>query len=280
MTKNRKITLVLAAVLLLIFCIPAGCGKKEEAGKDLLARIKEKGEIVIAMEGTWAPWTYHDENDKLVGFDTEVGEAIAEILGVKAVFVEGEWDGLLAGLEVGRYDLMINGVEITDERSEKYDFTDAYAYIRTALIVGSGNNEITSFENLDGKTTANSINSTYMYLAEEYGATVLGVDTLDQTLDMVLSGRADATLNAELSFDDYMKVHPDAALKVAALTEEASHVAIPVRKGDDSKTLREAVNEAIEELRGNGKLAEISEKYFGKDITKQEYLIVLIQKIL
>ena len=269
MTKNRKITLVLAAVLLLIFCIPAGCGKKEEAGKDLLARIKEKGEIVIAMEGTWAPWTYHDENDKLVGFDTEVGEAIAEILGVKAVFVEGEWDGLLAGLEVGRYDLMINGVEITDERSEKYDFTDAYAYIRTALIVGSGNNEITSFENLDGKTTANSINSTYMYLAEEYGATVLGVDTLDQTLDMVLSGRAYATLNAELSFDDYMKVHPDAALKVAALTEEASHVAIPVRKGDDSKTLREAVNEAIEELRGNGKLAEISEKYFGKDITKQ-----------
>ena len=269
MTKNRKITLVLAAVLLLIFCIPAGCGKKEEAGKDLLARIKEKGEIVIAMEGTWAPWTYHDENDKLVGFDTEVGEAIAEILGVKAVFVEGEWDGLLAGLEVGRYDLMINGVEITDERSEKYDFTDAYAYISTALIVGSGNNEITSFENLDGKTTANSINSTYMYLAEEYGATVLGVDTLDQTLDMVLSGRADATLNAELSFDDYMKVHPDAALKVAALTEEASHVAIPVRKGDDSKTLREAVNEAIEELRGNGKLAEISEKYFGKDITKQ-----------
>ena len=269
MTKNRKITLVLAAVLLLIFCIPAGCGKKEEAGKDLLARIREKGEIVIAMEGTWAPWTYHDENDKLVGFDTEVGEAIAEILGVKAVFVEGEWDGLLAGLEVGRYDLMINGVEITDERSEKYDFTDAYAYIRTALIVGSDNNEITSFENLDGKTTANSINSTYMYLAEEYGATVLGVDTLDQTLDMVLSGRADATLNAELSFDDYMKVHPDAALKVAALTEEASHVAIPVRKGDDSKTLREAVNEAIEELRGNGKLAEISEKYFGKDITKQ-----------
>jgi cystine transport system substrate-binding protein len=269
MTKNRKITLVLAAVLLLIFCIPAGCGKKEEAGKDLLARIKEKGEIVIAMEGTWAPWTYHDENDKLVGFDTEVGEAIAEILGVKAVFVEGEWDGLLAGLEVGRYDLMINGVEITDERSEKYDFTDAYAYIRTALIVGSDNNEITSFEDLDGKTTANSINSTYMYLAEEYGATVLGVDTLDQTLDMVLSGRADATLNAELSFDDYMKVHPDAALKVAALTEEASHVAIPVRKGDDSKTLREAVNEAIEELRGNGKLAEISEKYFGKDITKQ-----------
>lgn len=266
--KSKRICIMLVAVLLIILCIPAGCGKKEETDKDLLARIKEKGEIVIAMEGTWAPWTYHDENDKLVGFDTEVGEAIAKILGVKAVFVEGEWDGLLAGLEVGRYDLMINGVEITDDRSEKYDFTEAYAYIHTALIVGSDNNEITAFEDLKGKTTANSINSTYMYLAEDYGATVLGVDTLDQTLDMVLSGRVDATLNAELSFDDYMKVHSDAALKVAALTEEASLVAIPVRKGDDSETLREAVNDAIKELRGNGKLAEISEKYFGKDITQ------------
>lgn len=265
----KKIFTVFMAVLLLTFCIPAGCGKKDESEGDLLSRIKEKGEIVIAMEGTWAPWTYHDENDKLVGFDTEVGEAIAEILGVKAVFVEGEWDGLLAGLEVGRYDLMINGVEVTEDRSEKYDFTDAYAYIRTALIVGSDNSEIASFEDLKDKTTANSINSTYMYLAEDYGATVLGVDTLDQTFDMVLSGRVDATLNAELSFDDYMKVHSDAALKVAALTEEASLVAIPVRKGEDSKTLREAVNDAIETLRENGKLTEISEKYFGKDITKQ-----------
>lgn len=265
----KKMFTVFMAVLLLVFCIPAGCGKKNESEGDLLSQIKEKGEIVIAMEGTWAPWTYHDENDKLVGFDTEVGEAIAEILGVKAVFVEGEWDGLLAGLEVGRYDLMINGVEITDERSEKYDFTDAYAYIRTALIVGSDNNEITKFEDLKEKTTANSINSTYMYLAEDYGATVLGVDTLDQTFDMVLSGRVDATLNAELSFDDYMKVHPEAALKVAALTKEASLVAIPVRKGEDSKTLREAVNDAIKELKENGKLSEISEKYFGKDITQQ-----------
>lgn len=267
--KRRRILTAVMAVLLLIMCIPAGCGKKEDSEKDLLERIQEKGEIVIAMEGTWAPWTYHDENDKLVGFDTEVGEAIAEILGVKAVFVEGEWDGLLAGLEVGRYDLMINGVEITDDRSEKYDFTDAYAYIYTALIVRDDNNTISSFEDLKDKTTANSINSTYMYLAEDYGATVLGVDTLDQTLDMVLSGRVDATLNAELSYDDYMAVHPDAALKIVARTKEPSLVAIPMRKDDDSATLREAVNDAIRQLRDNGKLAEISQKYFGKDITQK-----------
>lgn len=263
--KKRLFGLLMAAVCVTgLFC---GCGKQGKDGGDRLARIKEKGEIVIAMEGAWAPWTYHDESDKLVGFDTEVGQAIADILGVKAVFVEGEWDALLAGLDVGRYDLMINGVEVTPERSETYDFSEPYGYIKTALIVRADNEEIKDFADLKGKQTANSINSTYQFLAQEYGATVQGVDTLDQTIDMVLSGRVDATLNAELSFDDYMKVHPNASLKVVALTQDASLVSIPMKKGTDSDTLREAVNEAIATIRENGKLAELSNKYFGKDIT-------------
>lgn len=266
--KKRVLAASLATIL--AASVLAGCGsKKEESDLDLLGRIQEKGEITIAMEGTWAPWTYHDEEDNLVGFDTEVGEKIAEKLGVEARFVEGEWDGLLAGLEVGRYDIMINGVEVTEEREEKYDFSEPYAYIRTALIVREDNTDINSFEDLDGKTTANSINSTYMNLAESYGANVLGVDTLDQTIDMVLSQRADATLNAEVSYYDYMSVHPEAELKVVALTEDASLVSIPMPKGDDSKTLREAINTAIEELRESGELAQISEKYFGSDITSK-----------
>lgn len=239
------------------------------AEADQLARIQEKGEIVIAMEGTWAPWTYHDENDELVGFDVEVGKLIAEKLGVEATFVEGEWDGLFAGLDSERYDIIINGVEVTDERSEKYDFTDPYCYIHTALIVKDDNTDITTFEDLAGKTTANSISSTYMLLAEEYGATVQGVDSLDETIQMVLAGRVDATLNADVSFYDYMNVHPEAALKVVALTNEASLVSIPTRKGDDSKTLREAINNALEELRADGSLAAVSEKYFGSDISKE-----------
>lgn len=239
----------------------------EVADKDQLARILEAGEITIAMEGTWAPWTYHDEKDELVGFDTEVGKAIAEKLGVTPVFIEGEWDGLLAGLDAGRYDIMINGVEYTDERGEKYDFSEPYGYIRTAIIVNGDNTEIQTFEDLNGKTTANTISSTYAALAESYGATATGVDDLNQTIELLLQGRIDATLNAEVTFYDYMNVHPDANLKVAALTEDASRVCIPLRKGDDSASLREAVNQAIEELRGEGRLAEISEKYFGTDIT-------------
>lgn len=243
-------------------------GGADNPAEDQLARIQAAGEITVAMEGTWAPWTYHDEDDKLVGFDVEVAEKIAEKLGVKAVFVEGEWDGLLAGLEAGRYDIMVNGVEYTDERAMKYDFSEPYGYIRTAIIVNGDNTEINSFEDLNGKSTANTISSTYAQLAESYGATTTGVDDLNQTLQLLLQGRIDATLNAEVTFYDYMNVHPEADLKIAALTEEASHVCIPLRKGEDSASLRDAVNQAITDLREEGVLSEISVKYFGSDITK------------
>ena len=260
MRKLQKGLIIMLALLLA--ALPAMA-----EGTDQLARIYSFGEIVVATEGAWAPWTYHDEDGTLVGFDVEVAQAIAEKLGVNVKFSETEWDGIFAGLDSGRYDIAANGVEVTEERTQKYDFSTPYGYIRTALIVRGDNEDITSFEDLNGKHTANSIASTYMTLAESYGAMAAGVDTLDQTIQMVLSGRADATLNAEVSFYDYMAVHPDANLKVVALTEEASQVAIPVRKGEDSASLLEAINQALDELREDGTLSAISEKYFGKDIT-------------
>lgn len=264
MKKMKLVVLALCVALL------SGCGKKEETKKDLLETIQERGTIIVAMEGTWSPWTYHDEKDNLVGYDVEVAQLIAKELGVECEFVEGEWDGLLGGLETGRYDIMANGVEITDERALKYDFSEPYGYIHTALIVHSDNNDINSYEDLDGKTTANSISSTYMTLAESYGAKAQGVDSLDQTFELVLNGRVDATLNAELSYDDYMKAHPEAKLKVVALTEEASLVSIPMRKGEETEALRKAIDEAILKLQASGELKAVSEKYFGKDISTQQ----------
>ena len=242
----------------------------EAASGDLLSEIQAKGTITVAMEGTWAPWTYHDENDNLVGYDVEVSRAIAEKLGVEPEYVESDWDSLFAGLDAGRYDIVCNGVEATDERAKTYDFTTPYGYIHTALAVRKDNDEITSFEDLKGKTTANSLASTYMELAESYGATVQGIDTLEETIQLLTAGRIDATLNADVSFYDYLNVHPDADFKLVAQTEDASHVAIPLRKGDASATLLEAINTAIEELRADGTLKALGEKYFGQDISSED----------
>ena len=252
-----------------------GCSSKDAAAStassatlDKLDSIQKSGKLVVALEGAWQPWSYHDSSDTLVGYDVEVSRAIAEKLGVEPEYVESDWDSLFAGLDAGRYDMVCNGVEVTEERAKTYAFTTPYGYIHTALAVRKDNEDIHSFEDLKGKTTANSLASTYMELAESYGATVQGIDTLEETIQLLTAGRIDATLNADVSFYDYLNVHPDADFKLVAQTAEASHVAIPVLKSEDTAYL-DALNTAIEELRADGTLKTLSEKYFGQDISSE-----------
>jgi cystine transport system substrate-binding protein len=164
---------------------------------------------------------------------------------------------------------MANGVGYTEERAQAYYFSDFYAFNRTALVVRADNEDITSLEDLEGKTTCNSANSTYQLLAEQYGATVKDIETLDGTIEELLAGRVDATLNAEVSINDYMKEQPDAQIKVVAYDPDVEKVGMIMPYGENSDSLREAVNDALLELREEGTLAEISVKYFGMDITEE-----------
>ena len=234
---------------------------------DLLSQIKERGYIIIATEGDWAPWTYHDESNQLVGLDVEIGTAIAEQLGVEARFEETNWDSILQGVDSGRFDLACNGVGYTETRAEKYSFSTPYVYTHKVLVVRKDNEEIKSFEDLKGKKTANTASSTYAAIAEEYGATVTGVDALADTLQLVLQRRVDATINSQVTINDYMIAHPEAEIKVVD-EGPGEPVAIPVRKADDTATLIAAINEALDAMRADGTLAAISIKYFnGLDLT-------------
>lgn len=250
----------------------AGCGSStasSDSGEDHLARIKSAGKIVVGLEGDWQPFSFHNDNDELVGFDVEVATEIADRIGVEAEIVEGPWDGLFAGMSAGTYDMVVNGVDVTEEREKTYDFSDPYAYDHVVLVVRADNDEIKTFEDLDGKTTANSIGSTYMEIGESYGAEVSGVDSLAETMTMVLNGQVDATVNAATSVQDYLNTTGETNLKIVDQMDDATALAIPLVKGEDNATLLGAVNNALSEMRSDGTLSALSEKYFGADLTEE-----------
>lgn len=255
---------MIAMLLALSMLLCASCALAEG---DRLAQIREKGYISIATEGDWAPYTYHDENNNLVGYDVEIGRAIAEYIGVEARFEETDWDSILAGVEGGRFDIACNGVSYTEERANKYNFSTPYLYTPSVLVVRGDNEEIKSVEDLQGKKTANTISSIYAGVAEEYGAQVVGVNTLTDTILQVTQGRVDATINAKVSIEDYLKEHPEANIKVVQNLDGDTNV-FPVQKNESTDTLLAAVNEALAAMREDGRLAEMSIRYFGADLTQ------------
>ncbi len=229
--------------------------------------VPGKDTLVIATEGNWSPWTYHDVNGVLTGFDIEIGNLIAEGLGLKAEFKEVPWESILVGVETGTFDIACNGVGYTAERAEKFLFTDPYVYTEAVLVVRKDNKDIESLEDLKEKKTSNSPNSTYAQKAEAMGATVVYVDTLGETMMMVEDGRVDATINAKGSVDDYLKEHPNARIKIVQ-TVAGEPVAYPIRKTAENEELLKKINKILEGLREDGTLSKLSVKYFGEDLTK------------
>lgn len=257
---------LIAIALLLVFAASFAAVAESQ---DLLAKIQERGTLIIATEGNWSPWTYHDESDTLVGLDIEIGTLIAHGLGVEPEFQETDWDSILAGVDSGRFDIACNGVGYTETRAEKYSFSTPYVYTHKVLVVRSDNEDIQTIEDLNGKKTANTPSSTYAAIAEAQGAEVVPVSTLLETIMLVEQGRVDATINAQVSIDDYLTQHPDANIRVVQVLE-GDPVAYPVRKGEDTQTLVAAVDDILEAARQNGTLADISVKYFGMDLTQAD----------
>jgi len=231
-----------------------------------LEQIKSSGAFKIGTEGTYAPFTYHDASGALVGFDVEVGREIAKRMGVKAEFLEGKWDGLIAGLDAKRYNAVINQVGITEARKAKYDFSQPYIASKAVLIVRGDNTTIKSFADLRGKKSAQSLTSNYAKLAETNGAQLVATEGFDQAIQLVLVGRADATLNDNLSFLDFKKHKPDANVKVVTTQENAEHSGVLIRKGEPD--LLAAINAALDAIKADGTYQRIAETYFGQDVSR------------
>lgn len=272
----KKIILLITAMIAIMALVLTGCSSTgqvpatepaaEPKQENLLEKIKTEGTIKIGTEGTYAPYTFHDETGKLTGFDVEIAEEVAKRLGVKAEFVETKWDGMFAGLDAKRFDAVANQVTIRPDRLEKYDFSAPYVSSRSVLIVHEDNNDIKSFEDLKGKKSGQSLTSNLADIARSFEAELVQVDGFNQALDLLTSKRIDATINDSLSFLDYKKQRPDAPIKVVDEMDETGESGIMFNKGNEE--LVEAVNKALADMKADGTYLKISEKWFGADVSK------------
>ncbi|MBX9244980.1 amino acid ABC transporter substrate-binding protein [Actinotalea ferrariae] len=231
-----------------------------------LADVQEAGVLTVGTEGTYRPFSFHEDGSgDLTGFDVEIIQAVGEELGVEVEFSETQWDAIFAGLDAGRFDVIANQVSITPERESAYTFSEPYTYSTGVVVVAAGNDAIGSFEDLAGKRTAQSLTSNWYALAEEAGASIEAVEGWAQSVSLVEQGRVDATINDKLTFLDYQQQTGAENLEVAVETEDESRSAFAMRQGSDA--LAQAIDEALAALAADGTLAEISDTYFGADVT-------------
>lgn len=272
----KKLSFLLVVILSAVLLV-TGCGGQESKeddvpqGKDasekenaVLSKIEKEGKLLVGTEGTYPPFTFHDESGELTGFDVEIAKEVAKRLGVKAEFKETQWDAMFAGLDAKRFDMIANQVGIKPEREEKYAFSKPYITSTGVLIVHEDNTEIKGFEDLKGKKAAQSMTSNYATMAKENGAEIVGVEGFNQAIELIMSKRADVTINDNLSFLDFKKAKPDAKVKIVAESEDASKSGLMFRK--DSETLVEAVNGALADMISDGTYDKISKKWFGENV--------------
>ena len=233
---------------------------------NLNAKTIKEGVLTIATEGTYAPFSYYDDKNELKGYDVDIAREVAKKLNLKIKFLTAPWDAMLAAFDAGKADAVFNQVSVTDERKKKYDYAQPYTVVHGAIITHKDNDDIKSFDDLKGKKNADSATSNWAKVAASYGAQNVTVDSFSKSMELLVSKRVDTVVRDNIVFYDFIKQRPGARVKIATEGSDTDYTAPIVQKGNTE--LAEQISKAIEELKNEGKLAEISIRYFGKDVSR------------
>jgi len=238
------------------------------ADDDLLDQVKHRGTLQIALEGTFPPFNYKAPNGKLDGYDVDVAKAVAAKLGVKPEFVTTEWSGIIAGLQAKRYDVIVNQVAITPEREKALDFSPPYTYSTAQLIQRKNDDrQFKSLDELKGHKLGVSLGSNYNDMAKSVpGIDVKTYPGAPEYLRDLASGRLDAALNDRLMLAYLIKTSNLPLRTGANVGTDEDQMGIPFRKGNPK--FAKAIADAIDQLKQDGTLTKISEKWFGIDVSK------------
>ena len=265
---NVKKILAMGLAAVMAAAVLSGCGSN--AAKD--GGSSGKGKIVVGLDDNFPPMGFKDENNEIVGFDIDLAKEAAKRMGREVEFKAIDWSSKEAELKSGRVDVLWNGLDITEKRKENMLFSDPYMDNRQILFVKKGTTGITGEKSLAGKVVGTQSAGTaeeYMDKSDFFKKQVKEVkkypDYVAAFMDLE-NGRVDAIVGDEITGRYYMSKHPDTIEAVDSAIGEISMFGIAFRK-DDQK-LRDEVQKVLNDMREDGTMAKISEKWFGKNITK------------
>ncbi len=196
-------------------------------------------------------------------------KAVAEKAGWRLQFVQTTFDAIFAGLDSNRLDVIANQVTINDEREARYLFSTPYTYSRGVIVTAAGTDDITTLADLDGKVTAQSETSNWADVARDAGAEVRTVEGFAEAAELLVQGRVDAIVNDNIAVLDYLASTGSDEIKIAGdAGDEVSAQALTFRQSDTA--LRDQADAALAELSADGTLAEISDGYFGADVSVED----------
>ncbi|SDF44194.1 amino acid ABC transporter substrate-binding protein [Limimaricola pyoseonensis] len=236
-----------------------------------LASAQEDDTLQVGMSGGYFPFTFVRQ-DVLQGFEVDVMNAVAEETGLEVEFVTMSFSGLIGALESGRIDTIANQITITPEREEKFAFTQPYVFDGAQVVVKAGNEgEITGPEDLKGRSVAVNLGSNFEQLLRELPyADEIDIRTYESNIEQDTAlGRVDAFVMDRVSSAQVIQESP---LPLALAGQPFSEIrnALPFRDDEDGRALRDRIDAALTTLKEDGTLAEISDKWFGSDITTTE----------
>ena len=243
----------------------AACARKPQTSASGWDKIKASGKLRIGLEGTYPPFNYQDKDGQLAGFEIDFAKALAAQLGLRPEFSPAPFAGLLGALESGRIDVVINQITITPERQAKYDFSEPYTVSGIQIITLKGKTGLEKPEDLAGKRVGVGLGTNYeqWIRANVPTADVRAYDDDPTKYQDLRAGRIDAVLNDRLVAADFLKTSPEFVASGAPFAAQGSGVAMKKDPG-----LKVVIDQAINALRANGKLAAISQQWFGADVTR------------
>ncbi|TWT12320.1 transporter substrate-binding domain-containing protein [Streptococcus sp. sy004] len=278
--KKRNFLAMLGITALLAACSSQSSSNQSTTStasesKTTWQLIQEKGELTVATPMTYQPTSYYNDKKELVGYEVDMMKEIAQRLKIKVKFVETGFDQAFSAVDSGRVDVSLNNLDITPDRLEKYNISEAYKYSVSGMIVradGSSGISAKDLSDWKGKKAAGAAGTNFMKIAKKQGAELVTYDNVagDVYLNDVANGRTDFIPNDYISqklFVEAMKKeNPDLNVMVSDVLYNPSQQGIIMSNKDDS--LVDEIDRVLYDMKADGSLKKLAEQYYGEDVSK------------